>query len=323
MPLKDIKMQDRALEFLTASMKRERLPNSLLFFGPESVGKKLTAVAVAKALNCETDGPRDYCGSCPSCRKIDLSNHPDVHSIEPEGPGNVIRIEKIRRMKEAINLKPFEGKAKIFIIKDAHLLPLEAANSMLKILEEPPMNSYIILITNDLNKIIPTIRSRCQWVIFSPANPEALKDYLIEQHAVEAGKAHFLSHFSAGRIGEAISMKDVGSLDRRNDIIDRFKKDNIIFNEDPLFFDNTREELLGIVDVLISWYRDVFVLSNGADVTLLVNIDRLEDLRATSGRLGEKRAKAILDAVLNAWFDIKSNVNPKLVLCDLACKLDN
>ena len=81
--------------------------------------------------------------------------------------------------------------------------------------------------------------------------------------------------------------------------------------------------MLGIVDVLISWYRDVFVLSNGADGSLLVNIDRLEDLRSASGRLGEKRAKVILDAALNARFDIKSNVNPKLVLCDLACKVDN
>ncbi|MFH1752723.1 MAG: DNA polymerase III subunit delta' [Candidatus Omnitrophota bacterium] len=322
MSLKDIKFQDRAIEFLTASMEKDRLSGSLLFFGPDSVGKSTAALMVAKALNCCMGSPSYSCDSCTSCRKIDGKNHPDVHWIVPEGAGNKIKIERIRALKENMALKPFEGKAKFFIIEDADQLSDSAANSLLKILEEPPKDSYIILISDDLYKILPTIRSRCQWVLFSQARPDDLKSFLAKERKMPEKEALLLARLSEGRIGKAIKMKEAGSIEWKNEVIDRFTEDNIIFHEDPLFFDNKREEMLGIMDVLVSWYRDIFILSNGRDRSLVVNADRIEELESRSRSLSADNVNNILREVLQARSDIAGNVNPKLVFSSLVCHLE-
>ncbi|MEE8360256.1 MAG: DNA polymerase III subunit delta' [Candidatus Omnitrophota bacterium] len=321
--MKDIRFQDRAIDFLKASMEGDKLSSSLLFFGPDSVGKSTTALMVAKALNCRTGGSPSYsCDRCTSCRKIEGRNHPDVHWIHPEGAGNKIRIERIRILKNDIVLKPFEGAAKFFIIEDAHLLTDAAANSLLKILEEPPRDSYIILIADDLYKIFFTIRSRCQWVLFSQAPLDALKNFLVKEHNVPEKEAHFLSHLSRGRIGKALEMKAAGSLERKNEIVDRFTQENIIFHEDPLFFDKRREEILDIMDVLINWYRDIFILNNNGDRSLIVNADRTEDLELISRSLSAESVSDTLREVIQARTDIAGNVNPKLVLSSLVSNME-
>ncbi|MBL7068408.1 MAG: DNA polymerase III subunit delta' [Candidatus Omnitrophica bacterium] len=321
MSFKDIRLQDKAVEFLKRSIETERLPHSLLFFGPEAVGKKLAALNLAKTLNCEMKKPLDCCDSCLSCSKINNLNHPDVTWIEPEGSGNKIKIEKIRAMKEAIALKPLEGRVKFFIIERAHLLADEAANSMLKTLEEPPKDSIIILITDDINRIFPTLRSRCQWVLFSASRPADIRRFLIDKYNLPQKDANFLSHFSGGRIGRAIAMRDEGSLQWKNEVLDRFSKEAIIFDEDPFFFKNKREKILNMMDVIASWYRDLFILKNEGDTSLLVNADRMEDLIAKADSLSLEETREILNETLKARYYVERNVNPKLVLSNLAGRM--
>jgi len=317
--LQDIRLQDRAIEFLRRSIENQRLSHSLLFFGPEGVGKKLSCLTLAKALNCDIEGPFDSCDKCPSCRKIEALNHPDINWVRPEGAGNIIRIEKIRLMKKRINLKPFEGKIKFSIVESAHLLTEEAANSILKILEEPPKNSIIILVTDDINRIFPTVKSRCQWVLFSSAKPAGLKKLLSEEYNMTEKEAHFLSYLSEGRIGKAIAMKDEETLNWKNEVFDRFTKNNIIFKEDPFFFGNKREKILKMVDILVSCYRDIFILKNGGDTSLLANIDRIEDLKSKAEALSTEKIKEILYETLRIRSYIERNVNPKLALSNLVC----
>lgn len=322
MSFRDIKLQDRAIGFLKRSLENKRLFPSLLFFGPGGVGKSLTAMTLAKTLNCEKEGLLDSCDECISCKKIENYNHPDVNWINPEGTGNIIKIERIREMQGAINLKPFEGRVKIFIIKRAHLLTEEAANSILKTLEEPPRDSVIILITDDLNKIFPTLRSRCQWVLFSQSRPQSLKEILIEEYNLTKEDAHFISHLSSGRIGKALSMKNDRTLSWKNEVLDRFTKDSIIFKEDPFFFDKKRENILNIIDVMVSWYRDIFILKNGGEASLLTNIDRIEDLMRKKDSLSIDKIKDILNEILKMRTYIEDNVNPKLALSNLACIIE-
>jgi DNA polymerase-3 subunit delta' len=274
---------------------------------------------LAKAANCASKRASYSCDSCVSCKKIDGKNHPDIHWIAPEGAGNKIRIDRIRTLKQNIVLKPFEGHAKFFIIEDAHLLADAAANSLLKILEEPPKDSYIILITDDLHKIFPTIRSRCQWVLFSQAPPDSLSGFLVNKYGMPEKEAYFLAHLSEGRIGKALHMKEAGSLEWKNEVVNRFTRENIIFSQDPLFFDNKREGVLDIMDVLLSWYRDIFILTNKGDKSLIVNADRIEDLESRSSSLSPESANDILYEVARARNDIAANVNPKLVLSSLVC----
>ncbi len=322
MSFEDIKLQDRAAGFLKRCLAEERLSHSLLFFGPDGVGKGLAALTLAKALNCESKGPRDSCDVCSSCRRTASRNHPDITWIMPEGAGNVIKIERIRVMKEKISLKPFEGRAKVFIIDGAHLLNEESANSMLKILEEPPKDSIIILITEDLSKILPTLRSRCQWVLFSPAKTADLKKFLISEYGFMETEAHLFSHLAGGSIGRAIIMKDKNMLEEKNAIIDRFSKESVIFEEDPLFFNKKKAELASLMDILISWYRDIFILTNGGSESLLTNVDRLADLRSKAGSLSPDKAREALEEALRMQRYIKENANPKLVLANLVCTVN-
>jgi len=318
MSFRDIAFQDKAIEFLKRSQEAGKLSHSLLFFGPEAVGKREVAITLAKALNCNEGKEADSCDSCPSCKKIDGLSHPDVHWIGPEGAGNVIKIASIRAMQKKINLKPFEGQVKFFIIDRAHLLAEEAANSLLKTLEEPPKETVIILITNDLEKIFPTIRSRCQWVLFSQASPGELKEILKKKYTLSEVDAHFLSHLSEGRIGKAIAIKEEGGLKWKNAIIDGFTMENIIANEDALYFGNKREKVLDIMDVMISWYRDMLILANGADAALVINADRIDDLIKKANALSEYKIRELLAETLKMRAYIEQNVNPKLALSNLA-----
>jgi len=322
MSLGDIKSQDRAVDFLKKSIEAQRLSHSLLFFGPEAIGKKLTAMTLAKAFNCEVRGPLDCCDGCSSCHRITNFNHPDVHWIEPEGSGNKIKIERIRTMKERIALKPFEGKSKFFIIERSHFMRDEAANSILKTLEEPPKDSFIVLITDDLNKILPTLRSRCQWVLFSSVMAERLKGFLVQEYNLTDKDAHFLSHLSEGKIGKALTMKDKGSLKWKNEVLDKFSKESIIFMEDPFFFNNKREDVLSLVDIIVSWYRDLFVLKNSQDTSLLINVDRIDDIRSKTESLSRDKIKEILEEALKTRAYIERNVNPKLALSNLAGRIE-
>ncbi|MBI5788339.1 MAG: DNA polymerase III subunit delta' [Candidatus Schekmanbacteria bacterium] len=155
-----IKGQNRVVKILCRALAQKRLPHAYLFYGIEGVGKKLTALHLAKVVNCrqQTEEP---CGICPACHKVDKAIHPDVILIQPE-EGESIKIEQIRRLQEEIAYKPFEGYFKVWIIDQADKMTQQAANCLLKTLEEPPASSLIILLAVQEESLLPTIISRCQ-----------------------------------------------------------------------------------------------------------------------------------------------------------------
>lgn len=318
MSFQDIKLQDDAIRILKRSVEKDMLAPGLLFFGRRGTGKSLTAVTLAKTLNCAVKGPSDSCDGCASCRKIESGNHPDVHMIKPEGPGNMIKIEKMKNLHRSIILKPFEGRTKLYIIEEAHLLNDESENSILKILEEPPKDSVIILITDSPDRIFATLKSRCQWIRFSQAPPDDLKEALVKEYNLKEKDAHFLSRLSQGSLGKALAMKEEGTLDWKNDVLDRFSRDAIVLREDSFFFGKKRIETLDFVDVLISWYRDILILQSGADAALIINIDRIEDIRMNAQAITRDKLNEILGEALAMRSHIEQNVNPKLALGNFA-----
>ncbi|MFH1198999.1 MAG: AAA family ATPase [Candidatus Omnitrophota bacterium] len=165
MSFSDIKGQDSSLEILQGHMKNARLARGYLFLGPEGVGKVLTAKTLAKALNCKENN-LDSCDKCPSCLKIESNQHPDVHIVDSEDAE--IKIEDIRNLQSQISLRPYEGRFKVFIIKNAHSLNQASGNAFLKTLEESPGESVIILLSDKPNLLLKTIISRCQAIKFYP-----------------------------------------------------------------------------------------------------------------------------------------------------------
>ena len=173
MALHNIIGQEKAVRILSGTIKRERVPSSILFSGDSGIGKRFAALNYAKVLNCMEPVDSDACGHCRSCKKIDGEVHPDVTTLIPEN--DEIKIDTIRRVEEILSLRPYEGKKKVLIVDDADLMNINAANAFLKTLEEPPQDSMIILLSSSPDRLPDTIRSRCMHVRFNPLPAEAFK----------------------------------------------------------------------------------------------------------------------------------------------------
>src|SRR5258706_3380517 len=165
---------------LARLLERGRLPGALLLAGPSGVGKKKLAMEVARALVCDAPGDRP-CDVCHACLRSAKGIHPDVFRIEPATP-TAIKIDQVRDLSREILSRPYEGRARAFVVDDAHLMTEEASNALLKSLEEPPPTSHVMLVTASPQALLPTIRSRCQ-VLRMGALPAAL----IEQYLRDKG----------------------------------------------------------------------------------------------------------------------------------------
>lgn len=166
----DINGQDAAVSFLRGHAAAGSVANAYLLTGPEGAGKRRLAIEMAKTLNCATSGP---CDACSSCTQIAKGAHPDLHVLSPAGASDQIRIEPVRQLLERIWLRPFSSKYQVVIIDGAERLTEEAANSLLKALEEPPAHSRFMLLTERLSDCLPTIVSRCQLIRCRPRPSDA------------------------------------------------------------------------------------------------------------------------------------------------------
>ena len=175
--------QDQPKRIIQNALANNSVSHAYLFYGPESIGKKLTAVEFAKALNCEVSGPKDNCGDCPACRKIDQGIHPDFFLLEPQkssptGRNASIKVEEIRELQKKLAYLPYEAKTKVAIIDGAETMNPQAANTLLKTLEEPPASTILILIASNPYQLLPTLVSRCQGVKFHLLSTGAVRRIL-------------------------------------------------------------------------------------------------------------------------------------------------
>jgi len=191
--------QKDAIDKIRASFQSGEGNHAWLFVGPRGVGKWTTAKVMAAMLNCEEEG----CGRCVSCGKVLREIHPDVFLIEPEG--NFITIDQVRRLQQTISLKNYEGKTKVYIIDEADRFTAEAANALLKSLEEPPPGVVFILVTANLEAMLPTIVSRCLQVQFKPIPAQEIISFLAGKYGLSYDEAFLATKLSSGVLGVAIS----------------------------------------------------------------------------------------------------------------------
>ncbi|MCH7479331.1 MAG: DNA polymerase III subunit delta' [SAR324 cluster bacterium] len=170
MTFDDIQGQERVIATLRRMIAGGRIPSALLFAGPHNVGKRSTALALAKALNCP-EGQGEACGQCPTCRKIGQGVHPDVLLVEPEG--QFIRIDQVREVVGSLALNPFEAKKRVVVVAEAERMNPQAAHAFLKTLEEPPADTLIVLCATGAAQLLETIVSRCLPIRFAPLPEEA------------------------------------------------------------------------------------------------------------------------------------------------------
>lgn len=311
-----IRGQDKAIKILKGYIELSRLSGGYLFTGPEGVGKKLAAKTLAKALNCPQNN-LDACDSCASCKKIDNNQHPDMHFIEQEE--SEIKIEFIRGLQREASLRPYEANRKVFIIDNAHKLTAEASNALLKILEEPPKSSLIILISDKPALLFKTIISRCKALKF-PALPRlTLEDIMKRDFRLDNNTAHFLAYFSEGRLGRALKLKDTGIIGEKNAIIDK-----LAHAHRPSLANTAaqnKDEFRGYLNILSTWFRDIYLLKTGLPHSEAINSDRMDALLGAMGKFSFSDLDSILGCIYDSVVYLDQNINNKLILHNLGAQL--
>ncbi|MFH0827397.1 MAG: DNA polymerase III subunit delta' [Candidatus Omnitrophota bacterium] len=312
MSFQNIIGQEFATHMLQGCLEQGRLQGGLLFTGPQGVGKKLMAETLAKAVNCE-QLQTDSCDRCVSCLKIDRHVHPDIHLIESDE--SEIKIDDIRQLQREICLRPYEARFKVFILNDAHRLTAEASGALLKTLEEPPGNSLIILISDKPVLLFKTVVSRCKTVRFRPLEQERLQEVLINKHGLDLHRAHYLAYVSEGRLGCALRLKETDVLKEKNVVIDSF-----LFSRRSSFDHLSKEDRFKVredLNILATWFRDIYCLKIGMPPQAIIHEDRKYDLLKVMDRFSFPELHEIMNAITRSIFYLEHNINIKLLLYDL------
>jgi len=316
MRLADILGHQKPLAIINAYIEGSGFSGGFIFSGPEGIGKRMVAKMVAQELNCAAQGDRP-CGSCDSCRKIEKSEHPDLHIIE-NGEAQ-IKIEDIRNILREASFRPYEGAMKVFIIDNAHKLNTEAANSLLKILEEPPASTLIILITHKPQNIIKTVLSRCKMIKFHSLVRAELESVLIKNYSLDKLSAHFLAYYAEGRLGLALKLKDSLQLQEKNKIFDSF-----VLSAKPLdrnLMAQNKEQLRFSLNILASWFRDLYLLKAGLRDKEIIHLDRQDDLLKLIPKYSFKQLDDIMATISESTLYLERNINSKLLLHNLGAQL--
>lgn len=306
--------QEGPISVLRNAMEKNRVPHALLFHGAEGIGKRTAALVFAKALNCEKGGA-DACDACPSCRKIDSGNHPDLIVVEPEG--QFIKVGDIKDLQERMRFRPLEGARRVVILDDAERMNLTSANSLLKTLEEPSATNVFILVSSRPHLLPMTILSRCHRLRFNPVPNDVMAAFLAREHGLEADEARLLAASAGGSIGRALSLHRGDYLTLRNGILGRISQGSL----DPLGclalagqLAGEREDILEALDILRTWYRDLLVFRETGSAGALINRDHAEAIGRLAGSLDRETLLNGARAIREAAAAIERNVNKPLTL---------
>lgn len=299
------------VEKLKNALRSGRIANAYIFAGPEGVGKEFVAINFAKALNCLSHGEVP-CDECISCRKIDDHNHADVMVIRPESTR--LKIDQMRLLQRQGSYRAVEGKYKVYIITEAEKMTVEAANSMLKTLEEPPGAMVLILLTSFYSALLPTIRSRCQSLKFSVVPLTVLRDELMKRLGISESKAKWVALRSQGKVGRALKL---AKKDNADDISTPFPDLDRKGGESLLSVFRKAEDLSKVedsLDALLSWYRDLLLVRQGCSQDLLIHSDREKYLQKMAERYSDIQIEKLIRTTLRTQNIIQRNVNPTLAL---------
>jgi DNA polymerase-3 subunit delta' len=305
---------DRVQAVLARAIQAGRLPPALLLTGPEGVGKRTVALSAARALVCEA-ARGVACEACPACRRAARGLHPDVLLVEPETSAmktSAIKIEQVRDMAREVLALPFEGRARGFVVDDAHVMTEQAGNALLKSLEEPPATSHVFLVTASPQALLPTIRSRCQTLRLGPLPPALLESFLRDRAGLTAEEARLRAAISGGSIGAALALDSDAYRASRNELLSVLERAGTIGAVERMEAAQRLADLEDpalVLTTLRSLLRDALVLRSGGGTGSLLNADVEERLLALArGPLGE-RAAALAEAAGETREALRLNAN--------------
>jgi len=324
----DIVGQEKAVSFLQKSLEKGSLAHAYLFVGPAHVGKMALAVNLAKAINCESAEPP--CGKCASCLRITAGKHSDVQVVElaqlaesGEGESKTkISVEQVDQILHSVNLAPYEGKYKIFIIDGVEFMSVAAANRLLKTIEEPVQNVVFILLTANQSLVPATVVSRCQRIELLPVAVEEIEEALISLHHIEPVRAKLLARISNGCFGWAVSViTDDSLMQQRIEWVDGWRE---MFDADydrrfnfaaklVEKYTQNREVVQKKLDLLLSWWHDLLLVKVGCENDT-TNIDFQDELKKMASRYNLQQIRSFINKVQLSREELRLNANPQLII---------
>ena len=338
MPLSSVIGHAHLIALLRTAVARDRVPQSLLFSGPEGVGKRTAALALAQAVNCPQRGSQrsvkgrarasagspedDACGVCPTCQRIARGQHTDVTVIDKADEAS-IKIKRLReRLIDVVGYRPFEGRRRVFVIEPADELTVEAQDALLKTLEEPPASALLVLVSAYADTLLPTVQSRCRRLRFAPLSDPDVVRVLAERCGIEPPRAKLMAVGAAGSVGRALQ-EETGDLadDRdaalallqastRPDVGGRLKAAAAFAQHGSKRRD--RDALGDRLALLGALCRDAAALQAGAERSL-TNGDLAGALEDISRRVTTDQLTRAFGVVTQAQQALERNASPKIV----------
>ena len=315
---KDVVGHADIIQYIQNAVTEDKVSHAYIMNGERGSGKKLLANLFAQTLQCEQGG-NEPCYECHSCKQALSGNHPDIITVQHEKTSS-ISVDEIRvQVNEDIQVKPYSSKYKIYIIPEADLMTQQAQNALLKTIEEPPVYAVLILLTENAQKLLPTICSRCVMLKLRNIKDQLVKKYLMENLHIPDYKADVCTAFAQGNIGRAILLansehfneikeeaiqllKNIDTMDV-SDLIEAVKRCS-----------QYKMDVDDYLDVLAIWYRDVLIYKATQSIDRVIFAEQLSYIKERARKSSYEGIENIIKAIENAKARLRANVNFDLVM---------
>lgn len=315
---KDVVGHKDIIKYIQSAVTADQVSHAYIMNGPKGSGKKLLSLLFATTLLCEEKGA-EPCNKCHSCIQAESGNHPDIIRVTHEKP-NTISVDDIReQVNNTIDIKPYQGPYKIYIIDQADLMTVQAQNAILKTIEEPPAYAIIMLLTENADTLLPTITSRCVMLKLRNIKDQLIKKYLMEKLEVPDYKADMCTAFAQGNLGRAIMLANSEHFNEIRDEAVQLLKYIHEMDVSEIVKAVTRItayklEITDYLDIIMIWYRDVLLYKATKEVDKVVFKDQISAIKEQAKNSSYEGIELILSSIEKAKVRLKANVNFDLVM---------
>ena len=315
---KDVVGHKDILKYISSAVENNRVSHAYILNGERGSGKKMLANLFATTLLCES-GNSEPCGKCHSCKQAESGNHPDIIRVTHEKP-NSISVDDIRtQVNNTVDIKPYQGPYKVYIIPQADLMTPQAQNAILKTIEEPPSYAVFLLLTENAETLLPTINSRCVMLKLRNIKDTLIKKYLMENLEIPDYKADMCTAFAQGNMGRAIMLANSDHFNEiREEAVQLLKHiSEMELNEIVAAVKNIsvyKLEITDYLDIIMIWYRDVLLYKATKEIDKVVFKDQLQSIKEQARKSSYEGIELILESLEKAKARLKANVNFDLVM---------
>ena len=328
MKIDDIIEQRAVVTHLKNALSKNKLAQAYMLIGEAGMGKRTIAEAFAESILCENRKPGEYehCGKCDSCHQVENHNHPDCITVTHEKP-NLISVDEIReQLVSDVEIKPYQGDRKVYIVPDAEMMNEQAQNAILKTLEDPPDYVVIILLVANADMMLQTILSRMIKLSLAPISDQTISEVLVRDYHLQKYRISSIVKFARGNLGRAIEISGSEDFaDDKNKAAEIMKK--VLKTESYQWKDwinalsEDKSRISFFMGLFMDWYRDVLMIKAGAGTERIMYADEAEPIKDEAERYDYEGLKNCVESIEKAQSQISAQVKPSLVLENLFIEL--